>query len=87
MDISFGKTVYVAGVGDSMLDAIENYNGINPTMTGDKLVMYEYDELEAAIEDIATDDGLEEVEKYLLQVITKIREIETNPLGDIVFTS
>ncbi len=87
MDVSFGKTAYVAGIGDEMLDAVENYSGMNPTMTGESLVMFDFDELEDGLSDRETDDGLEPVEKFLIEAIKKVRDHEDAPIGDIVFTS
>ena len=85
MNISFGKTVYVGGCGAEMMDAIERYDGFNPSLTGDGMLLYEFDELEDGMSDRETDDGLEPVEKFLIETIKKIREIEDKPIGDVVF--
>ena len=88
MDISFGKTAYVAGVGDKMLDAIEKYEGFNASLTGDGMLLYEFDELEDAMNDRETDDGLEEVEVFLIEAVKKVREqFPDDCIGDIVFVS
>jgi len=88
MNISFGKTAYVAGVGDKMLDAIEKYEGFNPSLTGEGRILYEFNELELGMNDRESDDFLEEVEVFLIEAVKKVRE--KNPednISDIVFVS
>jgi hypothetical protein len=86
MNIDFGKTAYVSKCTDEMLDAIENYEGLNPVMTGEGLVMLDFDSLEDGMSDIETDDGLAEVEKFLLEAIKNIRKHELKQIGDVVFS-
>ena len=88
MRVTFGKTAYVAGCGNEMLDAIENYSGMNPTMTGESLVMYGFSDLEDGLSDRETDDGLEPVEIFLIDAIKTVRQHEPDAyIGDIIFTS
>ena len=84
MQISFGKTAYVGSTSSDMVDAIEDYNGCNTVMTGDGQVMLDFKDLENL--DLQKEDKLTKVEKYLLEAINKIREIEDAPIGDIVFS-
>ncbi|TRZ51294.1 MAG: hypothetical protein D4S01_05115 [Dehalococcoidia bacterium] len=85
MDISFGRTVYVARCGATMLDAIENEAGINPSMTGDGLVCIDWEDLPEEDPGDVTQASI--VEAYLWKVSQAILEISPNrSFGDVIFS-
>jgi hypothetical protein len=89
--ISYGKTAYVGSCGDHMLDAIEAC-GLSINMTGDGLVLSDYDSLEEFLDDMK--ERCPKLSKtgtitFLAQAkdaIDKTRD-PLDRIGDVVFAS
>lgn len=83
MDISFGRTAYVGGIGATLLDQIEK-SGLSITMTGDGLVCTTSE----AIQEFLDEHEGYQVQEFLEKTYEQIKQLNANEsLGDVVFVS
>jgi hypothetical protein len=88
-DISYGKTAYVPGVGDAMLDELEKC-GLSICMTGEGMFLTTYEAIEEFIED--HDQIVEKTDNTLPYIITAKAMIDNTKdpdesIGDVVFVA
>ena len=92
MQITYGKTAYVAGTPAEILDALER-SPLSLTTSGDGLVIATYDAVEEFLKDYE-DNYLENSKEFYKDIYTFLKEaiqainksnIKPTPIGDIFF--